>query len=130
MFSITALVLAALTAHATPSPKPTPARMLTLSLVETGGKATRTEVNLGVAVGGEVDAWVRGGDDQRFCRASADPTGDGNELRIELSCGPSRKATPDLRVKARRSLPLGRPVVLGEVRRADGRVVELRATLK
>ncbi len=131
-FTTTFVVAAALAAVNTPSPTPkTPsARSVTLSLVETGGKAPRSQVKVSLPVGGELEAWVQGGEDRRYCRASVDPVGRADDLRIEIGCGSSNQASPNLRLKAQRPLPLGHQVVLGEIQRADGRTVEVRAKLQ
>ena len=131
-FTSTFVLAAALAAANTPSPTPkTPtARTVTLSLVETGGKAPRSQVKVSLPVGGELEAWVQGGEDRRYCRASVDRVGRADDLRIELGCGSSHQSSPNLRLKAQRPLPLGHPIVLGEILRADGRTVEVRATLK
>lgn len=132
MLIASTFVVAANLAAATPShPKPkAPSRTVVLSLVEDGGKSPRSQVKISLPVGGELEAWVQGGQERRYCRASVDRVGTAGELRIELGCGPSHKSSPNLRLRAQRPLPLGHQVVLGQVLRADGRTLEVRATLK
>lgn len=116
-------------AHAaTPAKAPASARTIAVELVESGGKAGEQRVSFTVPIGGDIKAWVRGGDDPRFCRVHAHPV-NGGELQVELECAHAKAAPPDLEVKAARTFAAGKSVVLGKVARPDGRTVEVRAKL-
>jgi hypothetical protein len=124
-------------ASATPSTRSVPTtsagsatpQMLELTLVETGGK-TKERIRMRVPIGGELAAWVRGGDEQQFCRVHVHRTPRAGEVRVDLECARHPKNPPDLEIKAERTFPSHRTVLLGEIARADGGTVEVRASLK
>ena len=77
-----------------------------------------------------IDAWVRGGDDPRFCRVRVEAIGESRELEVNLRRGVNVQAPTNLQVKARRVLQAGKPIVIGQLSRPDGRTVEVRAKLR
>lgn len=117
------------TAHAaTPTKGAGGSSTIAVELVEAGGKGGDQRFSFVVPIGGEMKAWVRGGDDPRFCRVNAHAVG-GGEVELGLSCARGKTSPPDLEVKATRAFSSGRSVLVGQVSRPDGRTIEVRAKL-
>lgn len=117
------------TVHAaTPSRGAASSSSITVELVETGGKGGDQTFTFVVPIGGEIQSWVRGGDDPRFCRVHAHAVG-GGEVQLGLACARAKASPPDLEVKATRGFTRGGSVLVGQVARPDGRTIEVRAKL-
>jgi hypothetical protein len=114
---------------ATPSTPASSARTIDVELIESGGKGGDQRATFSVPVDGEIDAWVRDGDDPRFCRVRVEVIRDSTAFVVELGCGRNVAAPTNLHVKARRALPMNKAVVIGRVSRPDGRTIEVRAKL-
>jgi hypothetical protein len=126
---VSAATLVGPTAHAaTPKRGSGSASTIAVELVESGGKGGEQRVSFVVPIGGEIQAWVRGGDDPRFCRVNAHSVG-GGEMALALSCARAKASPPDLEVKATRSFSPGKQVLVGQVARPDGRTIEVHAQL-
>src|SRR5688572_2272669 len=122
------LALASPTASAN-TPTRTSTSIVDVELVE-ANKGSEQRAVFSVPVGGELEAWVRGGDDPRFCRVRVEPVGEGSELEVNLRCGVNVQAPTNLQMKARRALRAGKTTVIGQLSRPDGRTVEVRAKLR
>lgn len=93
-----------------------------------GDKPTRTVVE--VPDDGKVKLWVAGGEARRFCEFETSHDAQRNELFIEVRCRPDNQGPPDLSVEARHQARRGKSVVLTKLERADGRSLEVTATLR
>lgn len=101
-----------------------------VAIVETNGNADPTRTTLVLPGRGRLEAAVSGGAGERVCEVETSHDAVDAELSVKLHCRAVRGSDGELNLEVRPIVRPGGTAVLGKVQRADGRTVEVTATLR
>lgn len=93
-----------------------------------GERPTRTQLEL--PDDGKLQLWVASGDARRFCEVETAHDERRGELFIALRCRPGTSGPDELSIQARPRSRRGKSMLLAKLERADGRSLEVTATLR
>jgi hypothetical protein len=101
-----------------------------VAIVEKVGKADPTRTTLVLPGRGRLEAAVGGAAGERVCEIETSHDAALTELSVKLHCRAVRGTDGELHLEAKPVVKPGGTAVLGRVQRADGRTVEVTATLR
>lgn len=101
-----------------------------IAIVERNGTADPTRTTLMLPGRGRLEAAVAGAAGERVCEVETAHDADLGTLSVKLRCHSNRNSDADLNLEARPVVKKGGTALLGKVERADGRTVEVTATVR
>lgn len=101
-----------------------------VAIIERNGKGDPTRTKLVLPGQGRLEVAVAGSAGERVCEVETSHDAERSSLSIKLHCHTQRTSDGDLRIEARPVVKVGGTTTLGKVERADGRTVEVTATVR